>query len=1039
MISRTLVTLSRRCAATLVLLGVGAPAMAQWTTNPIVDSEPYYEAPTASDRCRFELDGCAFVVHADGPYLRIEHTDTAGLHDPDTWPTETTWITDPLFAPQSGTPRQHQLSGVVGCVTGSHEFMLAYNGSMWGVVPPTNAIRITKIAFSLGAASGSQFVVQPGYPRSISNENGFDLAITPNRNGVNSGGAIVAWYAKTTAPAETWIRQQGINGSNSLMWTGTNNGVLVDPNGLGTTGLTVEPPSIVSTEDGLAFVTYHAKRAGVLQHWTAKVALSGPPAVAAQLVPGQVSSSVPTESKSRCCVASDGVGGAFYGFATERMNTTLVASHLSGAGAAAPWLFWDSLDGGGPGGTREELRALSFLAMPGQSGLFTYRDMTGIRCIKYGWSAATPTQLNFSWTHFVRGATQNPDRGDDAASALCGDKVCVMATSDQDVTAIEWDVNGVYQWQGRHNDPALAPAKQVYATMPRWPHIFALSGTTPGYMLAWYDYDADDQGYWIAERIRLDGTAGKTADTGLAGSNHLPGSAVLWDTQSPAAFRVKDFEFALAEPAGTNGTVDVYSRPGSFVGHESSTSGWTLVASGSVVCAGPGARSKVTLGSSFVVPAGTNALLLRGNGVALGSSPASGSGLVFDCGDLVLQCGAHVANWPAGAVQAGRVFQGGMAYESADLAQPAAHIPYGSGCYGQSDSFHLSFADAAVAAPALTGRSMTMIPVAAGQYAVVWDTAAYVAPSGASSVLTFAPNNDDGVVTVALSAPFPTPSGAVTTLHVHSNGNVWTGDNSVALSSGYTPSTADLLNAPHLGWWSWHDYDPSEPGSGPVRYEEIGGTCYITWDGVESYPSGVANPGTMQFQFDTTTGTVSIVWAALASDASSLFGSAHVVGYSPGGPSFDGGNLAAQLGSPFQTLPGMSPLTLAASPAPIFTVGGPSVPITYTVTNVPDAAPPFGIGIGLLAFSVAPAPGIDLGFVGAPGCSLNIASFDVVLSLPSSAPTSSLTLAVPQPLAAGLSFWSQAIALFPPGSLPNGQNAFGALTSNGLQSRFGLH
>ncbi|MBL9079369.1 MAG: hypothetical protein JNL08_17845, partial [Planctomycetes bacterium] len=51
-------------------------------------------------------------------------------------------------------------------------------------------------------------------------------------------------------------------------------------------------------------------------------------------------------------------------------------------------------------------------------------------------------------------------------------------------------------------------------------------------------------------------------------------------------------------------------------------------------------------------------------------------------------------------------------------------------------------------------------------------------------------------------------------------------------------------------------------------------------------------------------------------------------------------------------------------------------------------------------------------------------------------PTAAVTLAVPQPLAMGTAFYAQGVSLFPPNSLPNGQNAFGALVSNGVQSIF---
>ncbi|MBL8748250.1 MAG: hypothetical protein JNK78_03755, partial [Planctomycetes bacterium] len=106
-------------------------------------------------------------------------------------------------------------------------------------------------------------------------------------------------------------------------------------------------------------------------------------------------------------------------------------------------------------------------------------------------------------------------------------------------------------------------------------------------------------------------------------------------------------------------------------------------------------------------------------------------------------------------------------------------------------------------------------------------------------------------------------------------------------------------------------------------------------------------------------------------------------------------------------------------------------------SNVIDLAPPLGIGIGILLFSVAPFPGgLDLGFLDMPGCNLNIASLDVTIPLPGTAPTASIVLSIPQPLSPGLSFYSQVLSLFAPNSLPNGQNAFGGILSNGLQSSF---
>lgn len=381
--------------------------------------------------------------------------------------------------------------------------------------------------------------------------------------------------------------------------------------------------------------------------------------------------------------------------------------------------------------------------------------------------------------------------------------------------------------------------------------------------------------------------------------------------------------------------------------------------------------------------------------------------------------------------------------------QPAFHAGYGSGCYSvASESFYQFFPTAAAAAAALNGQSMRLVPTANG-YTVTWGGGVYVPPSGGAVSL---PGNDDDQTAVTPSIPLPIPGGSAATLFVHTNGYVSTAasndsvlDNATwnpPTNSDYSP-TSGFRNAPATAFWSWHDY-VSSSGTGRIkRHEAVVGpdtVLYLTWDAVESYPATTANPSTFQFQCNLTTGVVTYVWqnlTAIGTGGNPFLPEGHLIGYSPGGASLDPGSVNLATALPLTTRPDQYPLTLLASPAPVFTIGGPSVPVTYTVTNIPDAAPPLGIGIALLLFSTGPLPGgFDLGFVGMGGCNLNIASLDVTISLGGLAGTDSLVLAMPQPLSAGLSFYSQALALFPPNSLPNGQNPFGGVMSNGLQSFF---
>jgi hypothetical protein len=56
-----------------------------------------------------------------------------------------------------------------------------------------------------------------------------------------------------------------------------------------------------------------------------------------------------------------------------------------------------------------------------------------------------------------------------------------------------------------------------------------------------------------------------------------------------------------------------------------------------------------------------------------------------------------------------------------------------------------------------------------------------------------------------------------------------------------------------------------------------------------------------------------------------------------------------------------------------------------------------------------------------------------------STPTQSITLSVPAGIPAGTMLFAQAVALIQPLSLPNGENPFGAVTSNGIASYISGH
>jgi len=367
--------------------------------------------------------------------------------------------------------------------------------------------------------------------------------------------------------------------------------------------------------------------------------------------------------------------------------------------------------------------------------------------------------------------------------------------------------------------------------------------------------------------------------------------------------------------------------------------------------------------------------------------------------------------------------------------QAAAHTSLGAGCYTLSDSFYQYFATPTGASAALSGRSITLTPSGSG-YTVTSGGGAYVVPSGAATTLLL---GDDDQLAITPSSPFAYPGGSATTLHVHSNGIVGVAPLAMTPANSAAPAIAGMLNEATTAWYCWHDFDPTELGSGSIKVEEAGGTLLVTWDGVESHP-GTANPSTLQFQFELATGVVRYVWPAITTigtGQSTAPSEQFLIGWSPGGPSTDAGAIDLLTALPLTVGSyNLEPLRLGASPAPVVTQSAGAV-ITYTIDNVPAWSP--GNHAGFTIFSLVPDAGTSLASMGMPGCSQYLGTFDLFVFFAGSSQSLTTTLALPAGVPVGTMLYAQAIALIAPNSLPNGQNPFGAVTSNGIASLVNDH
>lgn len=366
---------------------------------------------------------------------------------------------------------------------------------------------------------------------------------------------------------------------------------------------------------------------------------------------------------------------------------------------------------------------------------------------------------------------------------------------------------------------------------------------------------------------------------------------------------------------------------------------------------------------------------------------------------------------------------GGWDVSTSCAVVPSSHTSYGAGCYSTSDSFYQTFANAAAAAPVLSNQAITFTPTGGNGY-VVTAGGTFLPVGSVQATPTIVANGDDTQTTVPFTVgSFPGSTG----LSVCSNG--W-----VALAAGnnttWNVTAALMLNDPARSFRSSHDMNPTIAGSGNIKYEESASVTLITYDGVWDFGgTSAADANTIQFQFYPS-GVVTLVWGTLSPIGASGIG--YVVGFSPAGPSQDGGSQNLMGSLPYVHAP-LSAMSLSATPNPVSTATTGTL-VTYTQNNIPEAAPASGVYLGATMISLGQdLAGTDLSFLGMPGCALHITSFDLLNAFVGNTNSLTTQFQIPAGVPSGFQLFAQSVALVVPGTGP-GQNAFGATLSNGLAS-----
>lgn len=535
---------------------------------------------------------------------------------------------------------------------------------------------------------------------------------------------------------------------------------------------------------------------------------------------------------------------------------------------------------------------------------------------------------------------------------------------------------------------------------------------------------------WLAAAALALAVTGQCTSLGAGSPTNRDQSGIMFDVVnvSSAAIHVTGLDQATWL-AGTT-PVHVYTKAGTWNGSELNAAAWTFVGSNPAwVHAGGDVRSPLGIPMDIVIPPGAS------QGFYVGASYSGQSDLLAFTGGTN-QLGASLANDGTIDIRAGICVYypfaqtwglptNGMLWRgTVHYCKAASNTIVGAGCGGAYHSFYANHANATVAAAALSGNVLRLQRVANG-YLGTWQigaaSASYVTPTPSATVLAV---GDDGFVPYNPVVALPTPYGPQATLAIGANGILGFGPTiDTPFTPAYTPTPAGMLQSACGGFYAWHDYNPAEIGSGQVVAQQLGQMLFVTWRDVENYPLGVTNRSTLQFQCNLATGDVAMVFLSIDTDASSVWGSSHLVGVSAPGASLDPGSIDFASAPLFTSSPEQTPLALSPLTTPVlgasWMLQDEHLPANTT------------FGVHVLGFS---DPGLaDLAAIGMPGCGLR-ASLDVIAPyLPVQGISMPWGVSIPNNAAlAGLSLYATTAVAQTPAT-----NAFGFVTGNGVRGVLG--
>ncbi|MBL8896046.1 MAG: hypothetical protein JNM84_00380 [Planctomycetes bacterium] len=515
-------------------------------------------------------------------------------------------------------------------------------------------------------------------------------------------------------------------------------------------------------------------------------------------------------------------------------------------------------------------------------------------------------------------------------------------------------------------------------------------------------------------------------------------SAVFFDLEvrATAGVTLAALELHIASLAGTPGHANLYLMSGSYLNGIDQAELWAPVAASSITSAGLGATTLFSLADGVFLAPGIWGLALVTPGLqqrtTLGvqcsdnTTPGACANSSFSNAELVFRGGAETRFPFVPPVVSPLVWNGAIHYQVGAVPNARAERAiYGMGGFA---SLYRSYADSARLRAELEGRALRFTPDGDG-YRVALEAASYWPPSAAAA-LVFALPVDDHEVRVPLSQPLPTPEGPQSTLYVHSNGIVTWGTSSTTFpgTPSYRPTGTAFLNGNHSGFYAWHDFNETEPGSGRIVFEEVAAQgrphLVLTWDGVEEFASPErANPSTLQVRFDLASGEVVLSFVHLDDDTSTTLSDACIVGFAKAGPSYDPEPVELEIDLPLTTC--------GADLAPHLDASLPELGSRWTLSTL-HFDPTVLFAFQLFGSTPFAGSGLDLAAFGAPGQRLYV--LPDLASVPMLVQQGFAQLALPIPAQldlVGATLYTQTVA-------PTSGNALGWALSAGLVARVGF-